>query len=201
MPHPTRRALGLALAACLLSACSAVYKPAPFWGAGGYSSTDLDASTVSVNYLTGATADADTARDYALYRCAEIALERGFDGFVVLKGGAFSTSGPYGTTTSATITMRMFKGAAPDRSALPAGAQGVYVARVVKARLERGRSRQLHRHPRRHHQYHLDSPRRSTAPGRIPHQHPGPDCRAQHRQRPGYRHLQLQHPGGPDRWR
>ena len=57
------------------------------------------ASTVSLNYLTGATADAGTARDYALYRCAEIALERGFDGFVVLKGGAFSTSGPYGTTT------------------------------------------------------------------------------------------------------
>jgi hypothetical protein len=130
--------LVLALTASLLSACAAIYKPAPFWGAGGYSSTDIDASTVQVNYLTGRTADAGTARDYALYRCAEIALERGFDGFVVLKGGAFSTSGPYGTTTSSTFTMRMFKGAAPDKGALPAGAQGVYAARAVKARLEAG---------------------------------------------------------------
>ena len=55
-----------------------------------------------------------------------------------MKGGAFSTSGRYGTTTSATLIMRLFKGAAPDRSALPAGAQGVYGARAVKARLEAG---------------------------------------------------------------
>jgi|CXWL01.1.fsa_nt_gi hypothetical protein len=131
-------AMSVALAVGLLSACAAIYKPAPFWGASGYSSTDIDAKTVSVNYLTGATADAGTARDYALYRCAEIALERGFDGFVVLKGGAFSTSGPYGTTTSSTLTVRLFKGAAPDRSALPAGAQGAYEARAVKSRLEAG---------------------------------------------------------------
>ncbi|MBK9235411.1 MAG: hypothetical protein IPO19_04800 [Rhodoferax sp.] len=130
--------LVLALTASLLSACAAIYKPAPFWGASGYSSTNIDATTVSVNYLTGATADAGTARDYALYRCAEIALERGFDGFVVLKGGAFSSTGPYGTTTSSTIVMRLFKGAAPDRGALPASAQGVYEARAVKARLEAG---------------------------------------------------------------
>lgn len=144
LPEPMQRrkrfvaVLLLALTASLLSACAAIYKPAPFWGASGYSSTDLDAATVSVNYLTGASADPGTARDYALYRCAEITLERGFDGFVVLKGGAFSTSGRYGTTTSSTIVMRLFKGATPDRSALPAGAQGVYEARAVKSRLEAG---------------------------------------------------------------
>jgi hypothetical protein len=131
-------AVALALSTSLLGACAAIYAPAPFWGASGYSSADIDATTVSVNYLTGATADPGTARDYALYRCAEITLERGFDGFVVLKGGAFSASGPYGTTTSSTLTMRMFKGAGPDRSALPAGAQGVYEAKAVKARLEAG---------------------------------------------------------------
>lgn len=144
LPQPMQRrtrfvlVLVMALSASLLSACAALYKPAPFWGASGYSSTDIDGSTVQVNYLTGATADPGTARDYALYRCAEIALERGFDGFVVLKGGAFSVLGPYGATTSSTLIMRMFKGAAPDKGVLPAGAQGVYEARAVKSRLEAG---------------------------------------------------------------
>lgn len=137
-PLRAQRLMLLALAVALLSACAAIYKPAPFWGASGYSSSDIDAGTVQVNYLTGATADTGTARDYALYRCAEIALERGFDGFVVLKIGAFSVVGPYGTTTSATLTMRLFKGAAPDKGALQAGAQGVYEAKAVKSRLEAG---------------------------------------------------------------
>ena len=34
--------------------------------------------------------------------------------------------------------MRLFKGAGPDRSVLPAGAQGVYQAKAVKSRLEAG---------------------------------------------------------------
>lgn len=120
---------------CALAACGAVYKPAPFWGASGYSSKDIGPHTVSVNYLTGATADAGKARDYALYRCAEIALERGYDGFVVLEGGAFSTGSPYGFTTSSTITMRMFKGA-PE--AVPEMGKGnkAYYAAALKAQLE-----------------------------------------------------------------
>jgi hypothetical protein len=50
-----------------LSHGAAFCRAAPFWGIGGYSSTDIDASTVSVIHLTGRTADPDTARDHALY--------------------------------------------------------------------------------------------------------------------------------------
>lgn len=126
----------LALPTLLVGACAAIYRPAPFWGANGYSSHDIDATTVTVNYLTGTGADRGLARDYAMYRCAEIALERGFDGFLVLKADAFGVAGPYGSTTSSTVTMRMFKGAAPERSSWPAGTSGAFNARVVRARLE-----------------------------------------------------------------
>ena len=120
-----------------LSGCSVVYRPAPFWGAGGYSSTDIDAMTVDVNYLTARSADEGQVRDYALYRCAEIALERGFDGLVVLKAGAIAIPGPNGFTTTANIRMLLFKGAAPQRKDLPSDAQGIYIAAALKSRLDK----------------------------------------------------------------
>lgn len=129
------RTILIALCICGTSACGAIYKPSPFWGASGYSSKDVDERTVRVSYLTGATADANTAKTYALYRCAELTLERGFDGFIVLQGDANSIGGPYGYTTSSTIVMQMFKG---DQSAqhLPEKNGGVYYAGALMKRLE-----------------------------------------------------------------
>lgn len=123
------------LLTCLITACGVIYKPSPFWGAGGYSSTDIDATTVRVNYLTGATADVITVKNYALYRCAELTLERGYDGFVVLKGDASSVGGPYGYTTGATIVIRMFKGAV-ESTKVPVKSGGVYYAEALKTQLE-----------------------------------------------------------------
>lgn len=86
-----------------------------------------------------ATADVGTIKNYALYRAAELTLERGFEGFVLLKSGAYSMGGGgAGYTTSATVTIRLFKGAAPEQSTWPAGAQGVYDAKGLKASLEAG---------------------------------------------------------------
>lgn len=129
------RILLLSLLPFLITACGAVYRPSPFWGAGGYSSKDIDATTVRVEYLTSRTADLGTVRNYAFYRCAEITLERGYDGFFVLKGGANSVGGSYGYSTMSTITMRMFKGT-PDSSKQPKNSEGVYYAEALKNRLE-----------------------------------------------------------------
>ncbi len=119
-----------------LAACGVPYKPALFPGAGGYSSTDINATTVNVNFLTGRTADEGTARDYALYRCAEITLERGYDGFVILKGQANSVPGHYGYTTYANITMHMFKGEPPKELTIGKKYGAVHLAAPLKERLE-----------------------------------------------------------------
>lgn len=130
------RVLALALMP-LFVACTAIYEPRPFWGANGYSSRDIDATTVQVSYLTGAGAHhADRARDYVMYRSAQITIERGFDGFLVLKGRAGGSTYGYGAVTSATMTMRMFKGAPPEQGSWPVGTAGAFDARLVQARLE-----------------------------------------------------------------
>jgi hypothetical protein len=115
--------------------CGVVYKPAPFWGAGGYSSTDIDATTVKVSYLTARTADVITARNYALYRCAELTLERGYDRFIVLKDDASSIGGPYGYTTGATFVIQLYKGEAGIERTTGKGGQA-YEAKALKTHLE-----------------------------------------------------------------
>lgn len=128
----------VALLTSLLSACGALHQPASC-GSGGNSSRDIDATTVRINYLGGATADVDTIKNYALYRAAELTLERGFEGFVLLKSGAYSVGGGGAAyTTSATLTIRLFKSAAPGNSTWPAEAQGVYDAKGLRASLEAG---------------------------------------------------------------
>lgn len=74
----------LLLAAIGLGACAVEYRPAPFPGAGGYSSKEIRPYVFQVSYLSARTASASTLESFALYRCAEMALEKGFDRFVVL---------------------------------------------------------------------------------------------------------------------
>ena len=85
----------------LLSACGTPYRAAPFWGAGGYSSKDLDKNTVQVSYLTGRSAGTQTISKYIMYRSAEIALERGYDAFRVIDMSGFSSHGIGGYTSAA----------------------------------------------------------------------------------------------------
>lgn len=85
--------------------------------------------------MTGSTADPGTAKTYALYRCAELSKERGYNGFIVLQGDANSIGGPYGYTTSSTIVMRMFKGSVTQKD-IPERHSGIYYAEDLKVQLE-----------------------------------------------------------------
>lgn len=95
--------IALLAIASQLSACGTPYRASPGWGAGGYSSKDLDSNTVQVNYLTGRSAGTQTITKYVMYRSAEIALERGYDGFRLLEIGGFSVGGVGGYTSSANV--------------------------------------------------------------------------------------------------
>lgn len=136
----------LLISAQSLVACGVIYKPSPFWGAGGYTSKDLSKDTVAVNFLTGATASDIVPRVYVLYRCAEIAQERGFDSFVLLEANAFQTRSPYGYTANASATMQMYLRNTPQSSAIERDAPNGYLqlrkgakyyAADVKAGLEK----------------------------------------------------------------
>lgn len=139
------RAIALLAAIGLLTACGALYTASPGFGMGGYSSRNLDSQTVEVRYLTGATAGTETPKEYVLYRCAEISLERGYEAFRILESGAYSVGSNYGYTSSAVATMRMSNRTAEEiaqnlerTKSWPEkyNRGAIYLAKEVKASLE-----------------------------------------------------------------
>jgi len=68
----------------LLHGCAIEYRHAPFWGAGGYTDHELSRNVFRVSYLSGRTGTPSLLEVFALYRCAELARERGFERFAVL---------------------------------------------------------------------------------------------------------------------
>lgn len=122
------------LLALVVGGCAPVYRERPFWGAAGYSSKDISTNTVSVNYLTG-TANGEAAKTYALYRCAEITVERGFDWFRVKEGSGGTSIGPYSSSASFTYVIEMFKGPLPPTEQHIRAAR-LYIAKDVLAQLE-----------------------------------------------------------------
>lgn len=120
----------------VLGACAMPYQPARgAWSPLGYSSTNVDATRVDVRYY--GRAYVGTVRHYAMYRCAEITQERGFDGFVVEsdRGSGWLSVGMQ--VSRVDIRMRMFKGSTADaRRALTDVSLKVYDAARVRRILE-----------------------------------------------------------------
>lgn len=85
----------------LLHGCAIEYRPAPFWGAGGYSDREVSRNVFRVSYLSGRTSLPSMLEPFALYRCAELSRERGFERFAVLNSHAQGAN--YVTNTWASL--------------------------------------------------------------------------------------------------
>ena len=129
--------LGLGLG---LGGCAVTYKPAGiFFNHTGFSSTDVDTTTVDVRFVANISAPLQHVRDLALYRCAEIARERNFVGFVVLGSRSEYSLGQGGIGSSQTVNLRirLLRGfAAPLSLALQGSWAETYEAAEVLQRLE-----------------------------------------------------------------
>lgn len=97
-------ALGLVSTA----ACATGYGPRGFKG--GYSEVPLDANTFRVEFKGNGYTSRQRVETFLHYRCAEVALQAGYDWFVVLGGntegklGSYTTPGQYTGQMSATGT-------------------------------------------------------------------------------------------------
>ena len=70
----------------MLSSCAMKYgaKSDSFFGLYGYSEMQLDTASWMVMFDGDETLDRQVVERYALYRCAELTVEKGFDHFVVI---------------------------------------------------------------------------------------------------------------------
>ncbi|PYV81546.1 MAG: hypothetical protein DMG05_29775 [Acidobacteria bacterium] len=73
---------------------------------GGYSDLKLDENTFRINFRGNGYTSSERVEIFALYRCAEVTLQRGFDYFVIVQEGTqtsqyqYNTPGSYSSTTT-----------------------------------------------------------------------------------------------------
>ncbi len=88
--------------ALVLSGCATGYQPDGYTG--GFSEVQFDENVFEIRFSGNAMVGANTARDYAMLRAAEVTLENGYEYFVVLgeedrTAVSTHTSGGSSTTT------------------------------------------------------------------------------------------------------
>ncbi len=104
----------------LFSACSSPTRyaanPDPALGNYGYSEVQEDSTRFQVTFAANYQTPTQTVDQYALYRCAELTVQRGFDYFIVLHSKNSTYLLGRRREPSTTKTIRMFLGESPKRN-------------------------------------------------------------------------------------
>ncbi len=104
----------------LFSACSSPTKyapnPDPALGHYGYSEVQVDSTRFEVTFAANYQTPSQTVEQYALYRCAELTAQRGYDYFVVTHTKNSTYLLGHRHEPSTTKTIRMFMGESPKRN-------------------------------------------------------------------------------------
>jgi hypothetical protein len=79
--------LALLVAAAALAGCAAGYEPRG--GRGGYQEKQIEENFFRLTYTGNAATTQETVQTYWLYRAAELALEKSFDGFEIASTVSF----------------------------------------------------------------------------------------------------------------
>lgn len=74
--------MGLFLLMFIIAGCATPYQRRGF--AGGYSDFQIDSNTFKVQFRGNGYTSSETVEIYALYRCAEVTLEAGYDYFIIV---------------------------------------------------------------------------------------------------------------------
>jgi hypothetical protein len=102
------RIIFLISALSLLVACATPYQGQEGSIRGGFSELRLDTDSFRVSFAANGYSNAQTARDYALLRSAEVTLENGFTHFLIKE--TTESSGGIGHKPSVTNIILCFKG-------------------------------------------------------------------------------------------
>ena len=106
------KTLALAATLLLLAGCATPYQSGGFRG--GYKEVQLDENVFQVSFRGNAFVTADRVENYTLLRSAEVAMENGYDYFVIIDKDAYETTGavytPATTYTSGSLSGNNFYG-------------------------------------------------------------------------------------------
>jgi hypothetical protein len=89
--------------ALLMVSCATSYKPNGLTG--GFSSTQLDVNVFQVSFRGNGYTKRERANDFALLRSAEVALENGYEFFVIVEGQRYSETAAYTAPSTSTTQL------------------------------------------------------------------------------------------------
>lgn len=87
----------------LLSACATTYQSQGF--SGGFSETQLDENVFTVRFNGNGFTSVERASDFTMLRSAELALQHGYNYFVIVDANQYTRNSTYTTPTTATTTL------------------------------------------------------------------------------------------------
>lgn len=93
-------------ASILLSACATTYQSVG--ATGGYSETRLDEKVFRVSFKGNGYTSQERASDFALLRCAEIALQHGYEYFAIIDEQNYTKNSTYTTPTTSSTTANIY---------------------------------------------------------------------------------------------
>lgn len=86
-----------------LAGCATGYEPQGW--SGGFSESQIDTNVFNVTFKGNEYTERDKANDFALLRSAEIALENGYQYFVIIDAKQYSEDSTYTTPTTSTTNV------------------------------------------------------------------------------------------------
>lgn len=92
----------LCAAVVLIQGCATPYKSSGFRG--GFSETRLDENVFKVSFRGNGYTGSERASDFALLRCAELTLEKGYGYFIIIDGNSYTSQSTYTTPTTTHTT-------------------------------------------------------------------------------------------------
>ncbi len=111
-----KRIVMVAMAALSVAGCTTAYQREGFTG--GYSDSKITRDTFQINFQGNGYTSVATVRKYALFRCAEVTLENGYEYFFLVggdRGGSASRLGnSYLEHAMISIQIRCGHGPAPE---------------------------------------------------------------------------------------
>ena len=93
-----------------LSACATGYHPYQPFGTGGYTEESISTDMYRVTYYGNHATSMATLDRMLMYRCAELTIEHGFDGFEITNGYSKLPLSTLGGFRTVYFTIHMFRG-------------------------------------------------------------------------------------------
>lgn len=110
-----KKILGVFACVVFLGACATAYQPFQLFGTGGYMEEPVGVEGYRVSYHGNHITSMETLNTLLLYRCAELTIQQGYDGFRITKGYGHQPISAMGGFRTVEYWIVMYRGVSSEQ--------------------------------------------------------------------------------------